>query len=54
MYGRIARGSIPLFGAFEENSVPGFAGVDCLKQEMKDVTLWADITVFLGCDRGDE
>jgi hypothetical protein len=39
---------------FEENNLLGFGAETSLKQEIKNVTLQADITVFLGCRRGDE
>jgi len=34
--------------------VPGFDAEILLKQEIRNVTLQADITAFLGCGRGDE
>jgi len=37
-----------------KNSVPGFDAETSLEQEIKNITLEADITAFLGCGRGDE
>lgn len=53
MYERNGRGSIPLFGACEENGGCGFPGMERMKQRLNEALLYMEIAAVFGAARSE-